>query len=406
MMARRILQLGCPRAVKELILHLKKQGISAYPVGGCVRDALLGIPPHDWDLAVEAHPQTIMDVCKQGTYRVIPTGLQHGTVTVLTEAGMVECTACRSETGYADGRHPDQVTYTYRLSDDLSRRDFTVNAMAAKLLDDGNFEIVDLFGGQRDLEMHILACVGDPYLRFAEDALRLLRGIRFCVKLGFDMANTTYDALLTQKEGLQRVSRERVAEEFRKILCSPEPSRGVSLLRDTGLLPYVLSQGISPYGVGNLEELTPVFELRFGCLLWRMPADAVANMTNSLKLSNEEKRLVRMYANPTIPQGHDMIDARRMRHMYGQEATGVLQVARCRGEVVDDLMLCVKTSEALGECVQIKDLAVDGQDLMAVGVPQGAMLGVYLQKLLQVVMDNPAQNQKDCLIETVKTWLS
>ena len=398
--------LGCPTAVKNLIVYLQTQGIGAYPVGGCVRDALLGVPPHDWDLAVETSPQMLMDVCLAQGYRIIPTGIQHGTITVLTEAGPVECTACRFEGSYADGRHPDTVTFTYRLADDLSRRDFTVNAMAAKLCADGNFEIVDLFGGQDDLQRRVLRCVGDPNVRFTEDALRLLRGVRFCVKLGFDMDKATYAGLVATKEGLKRVSRERVADEFRKILCSPDPVGGVRLLKETGLLPYVLSAGISPMGEGAMEKLPSDFTLRCGCLMWQVADDALGDMLVHLKLSNAEIKAIRIYANPILPQGRDMKAARQLRHTYGSEAMRVLQVCDVRGEDVQALMDCVALSEERGECVQIKDLAVNGRDLLALGVSKDARLGAYLDALLGLVMDDPAKNEREVLIETVKSWVS
>lgn len=398
--------LGCPSAVKALILHMKKQGIGAYPVGGCVRDALLSVPPHDWDLAVETDPETLMAVCKAGGYRVVPTGLQHGTVTVLTEAGHVECTSCRAEGDYTDGRHPDKVTFTYRLSDDLSRRDFTVNAMAAKLRDDGGFDIVDLFEGQEDLERGVIRSVGDPYRRFTEDALRLLRGVRFCVKLGFDMEETTKTALIDTKEGLKKVSRERVADEFRKILCSPHPSLGVEMLQETGLMPYVLPYGISPCGMGDMEALPADFTLRMGCLVWQVQPDLLRDMVHNLKLSNAETHAILSYANPTLPQGNTPKDARLLRNTYGKEAGRVLQVCRAQGRDVSDLARAVALSEERGECVKIGDLAVDGKKLLQVGVPQDATLGAYLQALLDAVIDDPDKNQEDVLIKMVEGWLS
>ncbi len=401
-MERQRTDLGCPTAVRALIQYLKQQGIGAYPVGGCVRDALLGVPPHDWDLAVETDPQTLMDVCKGGGYRVVPTGLKHGTVTVLTQAGQVECTACRSESDYSDGRHPDKVAYTYRLADDLSRRDFTVNAMAAEMQEDGSFVIVDLFGGQDDLQKQILRCVGEPKRRFTEDALRLMRGVRFCVKLGFDMDKDTYDALVATREGLQKVSKERIAEEFRKTLCSPHPSRGVTLLQETGLMPYVLPRGISPLGMGDMERLPEDFTLRLGCLVWGMDGAILWDMLHGLKLSNAEIKAVMTYAHPALPRGTDGKAARLLRHTYGHEAERVLLVCKARGMDIIELAQNVTLSEERGECVRIQDLAVDGKDLMHEGVPSNAKLGELLQELLDMVIEDPQKNQRDILIEAVK----
>lgn len=395
--------IGCPLAVKALIVDLKTRGIRAYPVGGCVRDALLGIPPHDWDLAVETDPETLMDACKNGGYRVVPTGLKHGTVTVLTEAGHVECTACRSEGDYADGRHPDSVTFTYRLADDLSRRDFTVNAMAAEMQADGSFTVVDLFGGAEDLQKGIIRCVGDPHRRFSEDALRLMRAVRFCVKLGFAMDEQTKTALVETGEGLSRVSRERIAEELRKILCSPHPTRGVELLTQTGLLPVVLPHGISPEGMGDMESLPSEFTLRMGCLVRKMPPDNLRDTLNGLRLSNAEKHSIMTYANPNLPQGQDEISARRLRRAYGLEAGRVLQVCAARGMDVETLAENVRLSEQRGDPVTLKELAIKGDDLVRFHM-QGEEIKVTLEALLDWVILDPQKNDHDTLLTAAIEW--
>ncbi len=399
----RIKNLGCPEAVRTLIQYMAAQGIAAYPVGGCVRDALLGVPPHDWDLAVEADPETVMETCKTGGYRVVPTGLKHGTVTVLTEAGHVECTACRSEGNYTDGRHPDSVTFTYRLADDLSRRDFTVNAMAARLTEDGDFEIIDLFGGRDDLQGGIIRCVGDPRRRFAEDALRLMRAVRFCVKLGFDMEDKTKHALVETGEGLSRVSRERIAEELRKILCSPHPARGVELLIQTGLMPTVLPQGISPEGMGDMASLPPVFTERMGCLLWGVEPEALREMLRGLKLSNAETKAILTYATPILPTGQDGTSARRFRRTYGEEALAVLRVCRARGMDVSALTEQVVLSQERGECVTLRELALSGDDLVRFGM-KGADISVTLNALLDWVILDPEKNDHDTLLIAAIEW--
>lgn len=398
-----IKDMGCPEAVRTLIHYLKTQGIAAYPVGGCVRDALLGIPPHDWDLAVETTPENLMEACKNGGYRTVPTGLKHGTVTVLTEAGHVECTACRFEGDYTDGRHPDSVTFTYRLADDLSRRDFTVNAMAAELREDGTFVIVDLFGGQDDLQKKLIRCVGDPHRRFAEDALRLMRAVRFCVKLGFEMEENTYAALVDAREGLARVSRERVADEMRKTLCSPRPSAGMALLQRSGLMPTVLPYGISPHGMGDLESLPCVFTERMGCLLRGMPQEDVRNTLNGLKLSNAEKRSILAYAYPTLPQGQDAISARRLRRAYGKEALAVLRVCQAGGMDVDRLTEGVMLSEERGDPVTLGELAVKGDDLLRFNM-KGEEIKVTLDALLDWVIIDPEKNHYEILLTAALEW--
>jgi tRNA nucleotidyltransferase (CCA-adding enzyme) len=256
----------------------------------------MGQKPHDWDVAVTAIPQNTMAICHAAGYRTVPTGLKHGTVTVLVPLSgdpadrdgpydLIECTTCRTEGSYTDGRHPDSVTFTGRIRDDLSRRDFTVNAMAFTE-EGGDLTVLDLFGGQNDLRDGVIRAVGDPDTRFTEDALRLMRAVRFAVKLGFTIEAETQKAILRQAEGLARISRERISDEFQKILTSPEPERGVTMLCDLGLMPYVLPRGISPQGIGWLSSLPADFTVRMACLQWGMDGGGAEENLAGLRLSN------------------------------------------------------------------------------------------------------------------------
>lgn len=209
---------------------LWKAGFAAYPVGGCVRDLLLGREPGDVDICTAAHPETVMGLFE----KAVPTGLPHGTVTVPTPTGNVEITTFRREGGYADARHPDAVTFDAGLQEDLSRRDFTVNAMA--LGPDG--EIVDPFGGREDLARKVIRCVGEPDERFSEDALRMLRGVRFCAQLGFTMEKETAAALGRNASLTAKVSRERIRVEMEKTLLSPRPEL-VGEMIGAGLLGHL-----------------------------------------------------------------------------------------------------------------------------------------------------------------------
>lgn len=209
---------------------LWEAGYAAYPVGGCVRDLLLGREPGDVDLCTAAHPETVMSLFA----KAIPTGLPHGTVTIPTETGSVEITTFRREGGYADIRHPDSVTFDAGLLEDLSRRDFTVNAMA--LSPDGT--VIDPFGGREDLERGMVRCVGEPDRRFSEDALRMLRGVRFCAQLGFTMEEETAAALRRNASLTARVSRERIRVELEKTLLSPRPELAGEMVR-AGLLNHL-----------------------------------------------------------------------------------------------------------------------------------------------------------------------
>ena len=399
--------LPCPLSVRNLLIQFKKAAVGAYPVGGCVRDALMGQEPHDWDVAVTTVPEETLRICEGWGYHVIPTGLRHGTVTVLTANGPVECTTCRTEGGYSDGRHPDGVSFTGKLTDDLSRRDFTVNAMAAELSEDGEtFEIIDLFGGRDDLKNKLIRCVGDPHTRLTEDALRVMRGLRFAVKLGFDIHPDTVAALRDCKHGLARISRERISVEFQKILCSDQPERGVSLLFDLGLMPHVLPCGISPFGTGNLSSLPADFGVRCACLLWQMPADELSENIRSLKLSNETAHAIKTLAGGVIPTESSLLAARLLRKDYGNLALPLLSIATSHGRDTINLQAMVKASAEAGECVSISELALDGQAVMALGVPKGKAVGEILNSLLSLVLDDPAKNTKETLTKEVQKRLS
>ena len=231
-----------PAGVRHCLETLDRKLYYAYPVGGCVRDLLLGRTPGDWDVCTDARPERVMALFP----RTVPTGLKHGTVTVLTEDGPVEVTTFRREGGYADGRHPDEVDFDATLAEDLARRDFTVNAMA---LDERGM-VIDLYGGQLDLFRRLIRCVGDPDTRFAEDALRMLRAVRFAAQLGFSIEEGTLAAIKRNARRAENLSGERIKAELEKILLSPRPEKAGDALR-LGLLAHL---GGSP----DCPDLSPL----------------------------------------------------------------------------------------------------------------------------------------------------
>lgn len=405
----------CPAHLRPLLALFTAHGERAYPVGGCVRDTLMGTAPHDWDVAVTTVPETTMAICHAAGYRTIPTGLKHGTITVMVPHSgdpadrespydLIECTTCRTEGGYSDGRHPDEVSFTGRIEDDLSRRDFTVNAMA--FVEDGQtLAVLDLFGGREDLQSRIIRCVGDPDTRFTEDALRLLRAVRFAVKLGFSIEPKTRAAMVRRAEGLARISRERISDEFQKILVSPEPERGVTLLCELGLMPYVLPEGISPCGMGDLSALPTDFARRMACLQWGMNERAVEQNLAGLRLSNAmRKDILSMIRSFSMTVTATPKCAREWRSRLGELAIPALTVrlAQAPDDSVTEitkLIGLVEGSIARGEPVRIADLAVNGNDLLAVGFQPGKGLQAVLQALLETVWAFPEKNTRDELIK-------
>ena len=403
-----------PSYLRPLLTCFSARGETAYPVGGCVRDTLMGTAPHDWDVAVTTVPETTMAICHAAGYRTIPTGLKHGTITVIVPHSgdpadrespydLIECTTCRTEGGYTDGRHPDAVTFTGLIEDDLSRRDFTVNAMA--FTGDGDdLSVLDLFDGRADLEAGVIRAVGDPDTRFTEDALRLLRGVRFAVKLGFSIEENTYAAICRRAEGLSRISRERISEEFQKILTSPDPERGVSLLTETGLMPYVLPCGISPLGTGDLSALPADFTLRMACLLWGQDEGSAAENLAGLRLPNTVKgSILTILRSAAMEIKATPKKAREWRHTLGELSSAALTVRRAHegGDTAetDDMLRLVEASIEQGEPVDMADLAVNGRDLISLGFKPGRPLQDVLCELLELVWEDPSKNSREVLIK-------
>ncbi len=243
-----------PSAVHTLCGTLRSAGFAAYPVGGCVRDMLLGRKPGDWDVTTAALPEQVQALFRH----TVPTGIRHGTVTVLLEDMGIEVTTFRRETGYADGRHPDAVTFDAGLTEDLARRDFTVNAMAL----DENGEVVDPFGGREDLTAGLIRCVGDPDRRFGEDALRMLRAIRFAAQLGFTIEHTTAAAMEQNARRTFTLSGERIKAEMEKILLSPRPE-WVGKAVEAGLLNHLFDRWPKAVNWLILREVPPLRNLRW-----------------------------------------------------------------------------------------------------------------------------------------------
>ncbi len=238
---------------RECLERLKSAGYAAYPVGGCVRDVLLGREPGDVDICTAAHPEAVMDLFP----RAVPTGIAHGTVTIPTEDGNIEITTFRRDGGYTDARHPDSVSFDAGLMEDLSRRDFTVNAMAM----DSDGEVIDPLGGRKDLRSKIIRCVGEADRRFSEDALRMLRGVRFAAQLGFEIEEGTRAAMRRNAPLTAKVSRERIKAEMEKTLLSPRPEM-VGEMISLGLLAH-LYEFPREFGLSSLAALPATAEERW-----------------------------------------------------------------------------------------------------------------------------------------------
>ena len=431
-----------PAEVKKIISVLEDAGYEAYAVGGCVRDSLFGQTPHDWDITTSAEPQAVKSLFN----RTIDTGLQHGTVTVRMGGQGFEVTTYRIDGDYGDGRHPDSVSFTKSLEEDLKRRDFTINAMAYN--DEAG--LVDIFGGQEDLKRGLIRCVGAPEERFREDALRILRAARFAARFGFEIDPEAKRVMKEKAETLHKVSAERIREEFVKLIVSPHPDM-VRTLYELGLtavfLPEFDTMMATPqntehhmYDVGEhtihvMENVPEDKVVRLAALFHdvgkpacrktdaegtdhflghpALGADMTADIMRRLKFDNATiesvTRLVRFH-DERFP-----VTARNVRRF----------ISRLGSEYFDD-MLVLKRADVLGqsmyqrkekldridemdrvgheimnnaEPLSVKDLAIGGKDLMDLGIARGPEIGAILKALLREVVDEPERNERETLLE-------
>lgn len=433
--------LNIPQPVQKILDILQRRGKQAYVVGGCVRDSLLGKEPKDWDVTTSALPQETMEALADCT--VIPTGLQHGTVTAVVDSMPVEITTYRVDGTYSDNRHPDRITFTASLREDLSRRDFTINAMAYH----PQTGIADYFGGQTDLANRTVRCVGEPDKRFEEDALRILRALRFAAVLDFTIEKNTQKSILRKQELILRVAKERIAKEFVQLLCG---SNAYGVLYDYAevigqfipeLLPLVGFEQHNPHHIYDVYEHTlhsvqaiqPIPVLRLTMLFHdvakplcfsrdaqgtghfyghaaqsaqvaqqvltglRLDKATIARVVTLVKLhdvqiENSEKSVVHWL---------NKLPSEVLYQLLAVKAADTIAQHPSLLYRLDELKELSKTMEhvvAQQKCFSLKDLALSGDDLIALGIPQGKEIGVILQRLLHAVMDGACENDRQKLL--------
>ncbi len=371
---------------------LHDAGFRAYAVGGCVRDALMGRPCHDWDIASSARPGETMRVFSE--FRCIPTGLAHGTVTVLIDGVPLEITTFRVDSGYSDGRHPDSVRFADRIEDDLARRDFTMNAIAAVpgCARDGT---VDPFGGEADIRAHLIRCVGEPRRRFAEDALRILRALRFASELGFSIDPETSEALSECRALLDRLSAERVMQELSRLLCGAYAADVLSSYKD--VLRVVCP--VSDTAEDRLRLLPPRPELRLAALLWDCPEAEALQVLRTLRFDRHTQETVpRLLAAVRRPLPSELCGLRRCMGEYGALWDDVLTLAASSGTDTRALMLETELVRQRGDALTVGMLRVSGRDLVSLGL-RGPAVGRTLEALLDAVQRGALPNTKPALME-------
>ena len=413
------MHIDIPEDVQFILKKLGRAGYEAYIVGGCTRDSILGKLPQDWDITTPAMPEQVKALFP----RTIDTGIKHGTVTIMIGANGYEVTTYRIDGIYEDGRHPRDVTFTRSLEEDLKRRDFTINAMAYNP-EEG---LVDLFGGIQDLKEGRIRCVGDPGARFSEDALRMMRAVRFAAQLGFSIEEDTARAVKTLAGTLVRISAERIRSELEKLLLSPHPEL-IEKAYELGITGIILPEydGLTdfpsrPAGVYENARLHTAALLpvaaetkpqRFAALMSYLEPEQVETTMRRLKFDNSTRilteRLVRFqnfaFENTEAAMrqflykaGEDLFpELVRMRQaqIAAGEAVGA-DAARQDLKVKEELFRRVTEG---GQCFSLDRLAVSGNDLIATGVKPGKKLGALLHELLEKVIEDQSLNEKERLI--------
>ena len=398
------IEMRVPADAEQIIEKLNEHGFEAYVVGGCVRDSLLGKEPEDWDITTSAKPEEVKAIFS----RTIDTGIQHGTVTVMLNRQGYEVTTYRVDGEYEDGRHPKSVDFTTSLLEDLKRRDFTINAMAYN----GREGLVDAFGGMEDLENRVIRCVGSAVNRFTEDALRILRAVRFSAQLDFRIEDETYEAISLIAPNLEKVSRERIATELTKLLLSGHPEK-MKRVSDTGASRYI-SEPFFKAAVLSKGELHPlgclpaVKYMRGAGFLRREQGETAADILRDLKMDcdtmDRVKILVSRWRTPIAAEKPAI--RRVMNQIPGDLFDSLLCFQEVfAGEVGDGYGETLKTVKALaeeirraGDPVNLKELAVDGRDLMAAGMKPGPALGKTLNALMEQVLERPECNERAYLL--------
>lgn len=401
------IQIKLPEPVGTILKTLRDAGFEAYAVGGCVRDSILGVTPKDWDITTSATPLETKALFK----RTIDTGIQHGTVTVMINGEGYEVTTYRVDGKYTDGRHPKEVTFTASLTEDLKRRDFTINAMAYN----EEHGVVDCFGGTEDLERGIIRCVGDAKERFSEDALRMLRAVRFSGVLGFDICEDTLAAIKEMAAAITKISRERIQAELDKLIMSSHPDR-IMALYDTKLIDHIFKQewkttentdNTDKSIMARLLTIAPKEHyVRWALFITYVDAD---NILCSLKFDNSTIKI----CNQLLKYKDEALSCFEpdLRHSIVKVGKDIFKeyylpyrmtLAADNNDLTDKLENVAAVYDTIirrGDCLSIGELAVNGNDIMALCGVKGKEVGKILNELFEVVLTDYTKNNREYLIK-------
>lgn len=408
-----MINIRIPESVERILKTLMEHGYEAYAVGGCVRDAVLGRTPNDWDITTSAKPEAVKRLFR----KTIDTGIAHGTVTVMLDHTGYEVTTYRIDGEYEDGRHPKNVEFTGNLVEDLKRRDFTINAMAYNHI----HGLVDAFDGIGDIRCRRIRCVGNPSDRFNEDALRILRAIRFAAGLDFEIEDETRKAVAILAGNLRKISKERIQAELEKLLMSSHPEK-LKIAYETGVSKVVFPELDRIMALGNGNDIINLLScmekdhyLRWAALLCMSDREKSARILKELRFDNKTvdmvSRLVEA-AKKDIPL--TLSGIRRDIYETGEDIYGhyILFMKYFAGSPVsgkrfsqNDIRIWEGYYREIIEkkqCISMKMLQINGRDLIELGVPRGGKIGEELNRLLYLVLDDPELNERDKLINIFK----
>lgn len=376
-----------PQSVKYIIEELNKRGFEGYIVGGCVRDHIMGITPHDYDITTSALPEDIKSIFKH----TVDTGIQHGTVTVVINKIGYEITTYRIDGEYTDNRHPKEVIFTSKLEGDLSRRDFTVNAIAYN----DNEGFVDLFGGREDIKNKIIKGVGDPDKRFKEDALRMMRALRFSAQLDFSIEENTFNAIKENAHLIKNISMERIREELFKLILSHNNERLI-LLRESNMAHY-FSKELSEILNNNSEE--------FFTYINSLPVDIASRLAYIFRGYDVKKILRDLKTdNKTINKAvvlekyydYNITDEYSMAKLISLAGDYTEELLRLKKEPLDMYNKIVSENR----CCSLKNLAIKGKDVIDLGY-SGENIGRILNEALEYVLKNPLNNNREDILNYI-----
>ncbi len=434
----------CPREVQYIFNELRKHGHQGWVVGGAIRDFYNNTKPDDYDIATTALPGEIEDIFE----RTIPTGKEHGTITVLVSSKVIDVTTLRMDNDYSDSRHPDQVEFTSNIIKDLERRDFTINAMAYNDIDG----LIDPFGGKEDLEKETVKCVGNPNERFQEDPLRMLRAVRFAITLGFEIEDQTYKAIKDLSHLLKHISNDRIGQEIVKLFSSQKPSRGIEIIIDTGLVNKIIPEIVPmiDFCQNNPHHDLDVFKHSL-CVVDSTPKNIILKLAALFHDIAKPKTYVEKdgvghfygHEQESAKMATEIMDRWRIskasqdkvselinRHLRLPNPDNRFKVKKFISDVgVDtinllcDLMIADKVCKTppydfeqiyrlkfiieeiqkKEEPLKITDLEVNGNDMIDIGY-KGKSIGEVLSSLLTIVLDHPRLNEKEYLLEKAQEW--